>query len=282
VTEGLVWVVEPGTLGRELRAHETWCTAAEPGVQTATAAETATETETETGTETETETGTATRTTTVDTRAALRTAPRRPQAPASLPASGADIRDASSIDRGTGDPPPIAAPTAEVERAAPVPAPDAELYRQAEKAMRYGDVALADALLARLVVDHPRSELIDEALFERARLAYQRGAWTAARNSLDQLLDGGKTPLREPARFLVCRIAVRTADRDAGRCLDDLRRTTPDTRLAIEALELRIDVAAGDGGCAAVRALLAELAAAAPSRPSVASWRRRCPQEPPP
>jgi hypothetical protein len=102
-----------------------------------------------------------------------------------------------------------------------VPA-DVAIYREAERALQLGDTALADELLAKLVVYHADSELADDALFERARLAYARGAWGAARASLDQLLEMKATPLREPARAMLCRIAERTGDRDARRCFDAL------------------------------------------------------------
>lgn len=102
-----------------------------------------------------------------------------------------------------------------------VPA-DVAIYRDAERSLQLGDTALADELLARLVVNHAGSELVDDALFERARLAYARGAWGAARASLEQLLEMKSTPLREPARAMLCRIAERTGDRDARRCFDAL------------------------------------------------------------
>lgn len=155
-------------------------------------------------------------------------------------------------------------------------APDAELYATAEQALRYNDTTLADALLARLIVDHPESALVDEALFERARMAYESGAWTAARGSLERLLEMKETPLRGSAQFLACRIAVRTRDRDAGRCLDELRSATADARVALEALELRIQVAFEQQGCAGARPYVDELAAAAPARPAVKTWRTRC------
>ncbi|HUQ04508.1 MAG TPA: hypothetical protein VM261_18535, partial [Kofleriaceae bacterium] len=51
----------------------------------------------------------------------------------------------------------------------PVVAPDVAIYAQAERALKLGDTALADELLARLVVNFDDSELVDDALFERAR-----------------------------------------------------------------------------------------------------------------
>jgi hypothetical protein len=82
-------------------------------------------------------------------------------------------------------------------------------------------------LLARLVVNYANSALVDDALFERARLAYARGAWGAARASLEQLLDLGASPLSEPARAMLCRIAERTGDRDAKRCFEQLNGEKP-------------------------------------------------------
>ena len=144
----------------------------------------------------------------------------RDDAPAPTPSS-AGSRSAPEPDVH-GDARPIAvSPEAPAVPALPA---DVALYQQAERALRVGDTSLADALLARLVVHHPRSELVDDALFERARLAYAAGAWGAARASLDQLLDRGATPLRDAARTMLCRIAERTGDRDARRCFEALHR----------------------------------------------------------
>lgn len=200
--------------------------------------------------------------------------PRRAQRAA--PSQQAVLPDPLTTPGDDRTPMPEAAPAVGRIPAAPVMAPDAELYATAEHALRYNDTTLADALLARLIVDHPDSALVDEALFERARLAYESGAWTAARDSLQRLLEMKASPLRASAQFLACRIAVRTRDRDAGRCLDELRSATADARVAIEALELRIEVAFEQRGCAAARPYVDELVAAAPARPAVKTWRTRC------
>lgn len=134
--------------------------------------------------------------------------PQPPPQPPRLPAP--------EVDAGA-----VTEPEPEPEVVSP---PDVALYEEAERALRLGDTALADELLARLVVNHGSSELVDDAIFERARLAYARGAWAAARASLDQLLAMPSTPLREPARAMLCRIAERTGDRDAKRCFDALQR----------------------------------------------------------
>lgn len=175
------------------------------------------------------------------------------------------------------EPPPEPVPPRKPAVAA---GPDAELYAAAEAALRNGDTEQADALLAHLVVDHPGSDLLDEALFERARLAYRARRWTAAGAILDQLLDGPPSPLRAPARLLACRIAVQTRDRDAAACLDQLRRDHPTAAFATEVLELRVQVAFDRGGCKAAAPFLTELVAAAPRRTLTTQWQRRCQEAP--
>lgn len=159
---------------------------------------------------------------------------------------------------------------------------DRDLYAAAEQALRFGDAALADALLARLVAEHTDSALADEAHYERAQLAFNRGAWAAARASLDRLLAGAPTPLRDPARLLRCRIAMRTDDGDAAACLDALRANARDPEVALAALELRVEHAFAHSGCDAAARFVRELITAAPGRPTAAAWRRRCPTPEPP
>jgi TolA-binding protein len=214
--------------------------------------------------------------------APLPTPPSPPIAPPAI-ADAARPIDASSLD-GLIDAAPLD-PVASID-AGVAPATDAgadrDLYAAAEQALRYGDTALADALLARLIAEHADSALADEAHYERAQLAFNRGAWAAARASLDRLLAGPPTQLRDPARLLRCRIAVRTDDGDAAACLDALRANARDPAVALEALELRVQHAFDHSGCAAAERFVRELHAAAPDRPAAAAWRRRCPSQEPP
>src|SRR5207253_77722 len=62
-----------------------------------------------------------------------------------------------------------------------------ELYRAAEAALAARDLATADQRLAQIVHDHATSPLVDQALYERARIAYQQRAWEAARSHLARL-----------------------------------------------------------------------------------------------
>ena len=104
-------------------------------------------------------------------------------------------------------PPPVAATRA------PVAAATADgLYSTAEAALATGDLAAADRALGRLLVAFPGSPLADQALYERARIAYQQRAWATARRHLDKLAALPRSTLAEPGNYLACRIAVETRD----------------------------------------------------------------------
>jgi outer membrane protein assembly factor BamD (BamD/ComL family) len=112
----------------------------------------------------------------------------------------------------------------------PTPPPDptaADLYRTAEAALARRDLAGADRALARLVTDMPASPLVDQALYERARIAFSRRAWGEARRHLDALAALGASSLTEPGRYLACRVAVEAHDSSARRCLIEYRATYP-------------------------------------------------------
>jgi uncharacterized protein HemY len=154
----------------------------------------------------------------------------------------------------------------------------AELYREAEAALARRDVTAADRALARLLADEPRSPLADQALYERARIAYQRHAWGEARRHLDSLAAIASTPLAEPGRYLACRIAVEARDADATRCLADYRAAYPRSAHDLDVLGLLVQLVHGDAGCAGARPLVDELTRMYPATALARGWRSRCPE----
>src|SRR5262249_27595802 len=98
--------------------------------------------------------------------------------------------DSSTSTRGSGSS-IVARRSVDDNRTTPTdpnrPRTAAELYRDAEAALARHDAAAADHALARLLADDPHSPLADQALYERARIAYQRRAWSEARRHLDAL-----------------------------------------------------------------------------------------------
>jgi hypothetical protein len=172
--------------------------------------------------------------------------------------------------------------TVAVPDAAPATPPestpsDVALYEAAEAALARGDTKTADAALATLLIDHPGSALVDQALYERARLAYARRAWTAARGYLDRLAGYPSSALAEPGRYLGCRIAVEAGDADAARCLADYRSTYPRSPHDLEVLGLLAKLAHADGGCAAALTYVDELATIYGRTDLARAWRDRCP-----
>jgi TolA-binding protein len=151
-----------------------------------------------------------------------------------------------------------------------------ELYRAAEAALAARDPAAADRALAMLLAEQPGSSLVDQALYERARIAYQQRAWTTARRHLDRLATIPGTLLAEPGHYLACRIAVEAHDRDAESCLAGYRRTYPRSPHDLEALALLAQFAHARAGCAAASGLIDELVRTYPRTSLAAAWRVRC------
>jgi len=162
---------------------------------------------------------------------------------------------------------------------APAPAPTAdELYRAAERALGEGDRAGAERALARLIA--LGGPLLDQALYERARLAYQARAWRAARGHLAALAAIAGTPLAEPGRYLDCRIAVESRATDAERCFVAYRAAYPRSPHDLDVLAVLAQLAHARGGCAATAPLRDELLARYPRTDHAAAWRSRCPEAP--
>jgi outer membrane protein assembly factor BamD (BamD/ComL family) len=183
------------------------------------------------------------------------------------------------------DPPPRPAITAPASASQPTiepvapPRPTAdELYRAAEAALAVNDLAAADRALAALVADHPASALLDQALYERARIAYQRHAWSAARRHLAQLAAIPNTSFAEPGHYLRCRIAVQTGEATAAACLAGYRTAFPRSPHDLDALALLVQLAHARAGCPGAENLIDELAQSYPRTTLAAAWRARCPE----
>jgi outer membrane protein assembly factor BamD (BamD/ComL family) len=154
------------------------------------------------------------------------------------------------------------------------------LYRDAEAALAARDLLAADRQLAALLAQFPESSLLDQALYERARIAYRRRAWSEAQRQLDRLATIQASPLREPGAYLACRIAFESSDDGAATCLRDYRARYPQSPHAADTLGMLAELAHRGGGCAAARAELAELTQLHAGAALTRSWQQRCPVSP--
>lgn len=132
-----------------------------------------------------------------------------------------------------------------------------------------------------MVAEHPGSTLIDQAIYERARIAYARHAWVEARRRLDELAAIPNTPLAEPGRYLACRIEVEAKDADAARCLAEYRTAYPRSPHDLDVLGLEIELVYAEHGCDGARSLVADLVASHPDAALAGAWRARCPEKTP-
>lgn len=124
----------------------------------------------------------------------------------------------------------------------------------------------------------PASALADQALFERARIAYQNRAFPAARRFLATLATLRGTPLAEPGQYLDCRIAVQAHDDDAERCFVAYRAAYPRSPHDLDVLAVLAQLAHARGGCSAAQSARDELVARYPRTDHAAAWRSRCPE----
>jgi outer membrane protein assembly factor BamD (BamD/ComL family) len=152
----------------------------------------------------------------------------------------------------------------------------ASLYREAEAALGKHDLAAADRSLAQLVAEFSGSALLDQALYERARIAYLRHAWRDAQRQLDKLSMITTSALAEPGAYLACRIAIAASDGDAERCLIAYRAAYPASPHDRDVLDWLAELAFRSGGCAQAGSRIAELARSYPD--TTAAWRARCPE----
>ena len=173
-----------------------------------------------------------------------------------------------------GDPPP---PSTANPTPAPSPPTAAELYHAAELALANHDTAAADRGLAKIVDDIPVSPLVDQALYERARIAYDRRAYADARRHLSRLAGIPTSPLREPGAYLDCRVAIASNDSTADACLASYRATYPHSPHDLDVLGLLVDRAFRAGGCARAAPLVDELTRLYQATTLARGWRERCP-----
>ncbi len=149
-----------------------------------------------------------------------------------------------------------------------------QLYAAAERALAARDPAAADRALAKLVGEFPTTKLLDQAYYDRARIAFDRGAWDEARRDLDKLAQLADSPLVEPGAYLRCRVAVAAADGSAAPCFADYRARFPQSPHDRDALAAIVELAFSAGGCAAAKPHIDELAARYPT--AAASWSAKC------
>ena len=176
---------------------------------------------------------------------------------------------------------PPAAPTPP----APTPAPahvkqpplDADgLYGEAERALAARDPVTAERDLAKLISEFPTSSLLDQAYFERARIAFDRGRWAIARHDLDKLAEIPTSPLAEPGAYLGCRIAVAAHDGGAIGCFTDYRTRYPQSPHDREALAAIVELAFKAGACVQAKPHIDELVARYPTSELATSWSAKC------
>ena len=182
-------------------------------------------------------------------------------------------------DRHPAPPPPP--PTISPRATAPKPTPKAltadELYRSAETALAKRDLATADRILATIVDTLPTSSLVDQALYERARIAYDRHAYADAERHLARLATLPTSPLLEPGAYLGCRVAIAANASTSDACLATYRATYPHSPHDLDVLGLLVDRAFRAGGCARAAPLVDELTRLYQATTLARGWRERCP-----
>ena len=159
---------------------------------------------------------------------------------------------------------PVPAPRS-ASRAEPLPSPvpaaptSAELYVLAETALRDGDRATAEKIWLQLLDQYPHSAEAGSARYDLANLvrATDRGR---AQHYLAQLLaDSPPEALREPARYLSCRLHVEANELEvATTCFEAFRASFADSTHDAEILAWLAGRAEEIGGCPAAHALAAE------------------------
>ena len=150
------------------------------------------------------------------------------------------------------------------------------MYHAADVALAARDLVRADQRLAALLTQFPDSALLDQALYERARIAYQRRAWADAQRQLDRLAALPASPLAEPGAYLACRIAFEAGDGSAETCLAHYLARYPRSSHDLDVRGLLAELAFRAGGCAAARSRAAELVERYPDAALARGWRHRC------
>lgn len=196
-------------------------------------------------------------------------APERAARPVPALAPAAVRGESGAAEAAAG--PPRAQPQA--------PATADSLYAEAEAAMRTGDRAAVRSRLLEVLRRFPGDGLADAALYELARREQADGQPAQARMYLDRMLaqDGAKE-LREPARYLRCRLDVDAhRDAEALTCLGAFRRDFPASPHDAEVLALLIGLYQVRDDCQRALPLLDEYTRRYPGGPLDARARRtRC------
>ena len=195
--------------------------------------------------------------------------------PAQPPATSNDAARAP-VQPPFGSPPPQVAQQPKPAATAPTPPTAQELYRSAETALAHRDPAAADKALAQLVASAPTSSLVPQALYDRARIAYDRKDYGTAKRHLDALATAKDSPLVESGRYLACRIAVEARDGSAEKCLRQFRASYPRSPHDRDVLGTLAQLVHACGGCAAARPYMDELQRDYPHSTLAAGWRDTC------
>lgn len=200
-------------------------------------------------------------------RAAAAAAPHSLTAPAQEPATTAKDAQAAAAK-------PLAAATE-----SPPAATADSLYKEAEAAMRAGDRAAVRTYLTEVIRRFPKDGLADAALYELARREQADGQPAQARVYLDTLLaHDGEKELREPARYLRCRLELDAHhDAEAISCLGAFRSDFPVSLHDAEVLALLIGLYQARSDCQRALPLLDEYSRRYPRGPlDTEARRRRC------
>jgi hypothetical protein len=193
-------------------------------------------------------------------------APAPPPAPAPAPRPRA-ITPARPVEP---PPAPPASPPPPAERPAP-PVTAAQLYEDAETAMRGGRPRAARDALQRLLERFPDDREAELARYDLARLAFEAGEWQAADAQLAALRGTADPALAELAASLDCRVAhARRALPRAAACLETFRKRFPHSPHDRELLAL-LAALRFEEGCERARPLLAEYLARYPGGPFAAT-----------
>lgn len=123
----------------------------------------------------------------------------------------------------------------------------------------------------------PSSSLVDQALYERARIAYDRHAYADAQRHLARLATLPTSPLLEPGAYLGCRVAIAANAPTADACLTGYRATYPHSPHDLDVLGLLVDRAFRTGGCTRAAPLVDELSRLYQATTLARGWRERCP-----
>jgi TolA-binding protein len=162
----------------------------------------------------------------------------------------------------------VAAPSA------PPPPTAAQLYAEADAAMRGHQPRAARDALQRLIERFPEDRESELGRYDLARLAFEAGEWQAADEQLAALRGTTDPALAELSASLDCHVAyARRALARAATCFETFRKRFPRSPHDREMLAL-LAALRFDDGCQRARPLLAEYLALYPRGPFAATAAR--------